>query len=162
MYIGNYLYLKTKYLFICKHLRWTKKFFCFFYWIWVHILPRSSSAKLQKWFEKDGQKQINCKDMKTTKELARWDLKTFQVRHSHSHDIMIINVIITKVFVVIVITHIYLNIFFFYRELGLLRQRRNAGNDRFSKKRPRSNCKKYPSCYVIIQPMFCKHDKFYL
>lgn len=113
MYIGNYLYLKTKYLFICKHLRWTKKFFCFFYWIWVHILPRSSSAKLQKWFEKDGQKQINCKDMKTTKELARWDLKTFQVRHSHSHDIMIINVIITKVFVVIVITHIYLNIFFF-------------------------------------------------
>lgn len=93
MYIGNYLYLKTKYLFICKHLRWTKKFFCFFYWIWVHILPRSSSAKLQKWFEKDGQKQINCKDMKTTKELARWDLETFQVRHSHSHDIMIINVI---------------------------------------------------------------------
>lgn len=31
------------------------------------ILQRQTS----KWFEKDGQKQINCKDMKTTKELAR-------------------------------------------------------------------------------------------
>lgn len=161
MYIGNYLYLKTKYLFICKHLRWTKK--NLFYWIWVHILPRSSSAKLQKWFEKDGQKQINCKDMKTTKELARWDLETFQVRHSHSHDIMIINVINKSICCYCYYTYLSQYLFiFFYRELGLLRQRRNAGNDRFSKKRPRSNCKKYPSCYVIIQPMFCKHDKFYL
>lgn len=115
----------------------------------THFTPFLQRQTSKMFWEEclDGQKQINCKDMKTTKELARWDLETFQVRHSHSHDIMIINVIITKVFVVIVITHIYLNIFFFYRELGLLRQRRNAGNDRFSKKRPRSNCKKYPSCY---------------
>lgn len=53
----------------------------------------------------------------------------------------------------IYVHNLNISIFFFYRELGLLRQRRNAGNDRFSKKRPRSNCKRYP----LSQPMFCKH-----
>lgn len=138
-----------------------KKKFLFLLNLGTHFTP-ILQRQTSKWFEKDGQKQINCKDMKTTKELARWDLKTFQVRHSHSHDIMIINVINKSICCYCYYTYLSQFFFFFYRELGLLRQRRNAGNDRFSKKRPRSNCKKYPSCYVIIQPMFCKHDKFYL
>lgn len=46
-----------------------------------------------------------------------------------------------------VIVNTQLSQYFLYRELGLLRQRRDVGNDRFSKKRPRSNCKKYPLCY---------------
>lgn len=62
------------------------------------------------------------------------------------------NMLLIYVSVIVNTQFKYLNIFF-YRELGLLRQRRNAGNDRFSKKRPRSNCKKFP----LSQPMFCKH-----